>query len=356
MKLSVSKYGYITTRVRGMKASLIEEGGYSILLGCPDLEGLLSFLKATSYGEDLLDIQPGTVRALSLEEAFLRNLFKTYSKVAEKASSDVAPLILGYLKRFEIENLKIALRALKGGIDYEEALRYIVPIPRGLSAETYRDLLGVARDVESFVQFLEKTEYGTLLARSMKDYLEKKNLIALEKALDFHVYGSLWTLTERLDGRDKVIAKKLIGGELEIRNIKILLRGKTLRLDPSEVKDYIYPVFYALTPDNIDIALKAQEVEGAIRALMAQPYRDMLTRVLMEYERCGSLAIVDLEGDRLLAKMCRRILRVYPSPFHVGVILSYLILKWFEVRNLRAIVYGKEDGLRPESIERLLVY
>ncbi|MBS7627318.1 V-type ATPase subunit, partial [Candidatus Bathyarchaeota archaeon] len=290
MKLSVSKYGYITTRIRGMKASLIDEGGYSILLGCPDLEGLLSFLKTTPYGEDLSEIQPGAVRALSLEGAFLRNFFKTLSKIAEKASSDVASLILGYLKKFEAENLKVALRALKGGIDYEEALKYIVPIPRGLSAETYRDLLGVARDVESFVQFLEKTEYGALLASSMKGYLEKKNLIPLERALDFHVYGSLWAIMERLDRRDRVIAKKLIGAELEIRNIKILLRGKILRLDPSEVREYLYPVFLALTPENVDLALKAQDVEGAIRALMVQPYRDMLTKVLMEYEQRGSLA------------------------------------------------------------------
>jgi len=356
VKLSVSKYAYISARVKGMKVSLLDQEGYRTLLGYSDLVGIYGFLKDTPYVEELGKVTPEALNALSLERVFLMNLFKTFNKVVFKSPSDVASIIIDYLKKFDVENVKMALRALRAAVGGSEAMKYILPVPSGIKPEIYGDLLTVAENVEGLIRLMERTEYGVILTESLEEYLVKKSLMPVENALDVYVYRSLWADIEKLGRRDREIAGRLFGIETDVDNIRVVLRCKALGLKAEEAMGYIFPAFYALNHEDIEKALEASSVSGAMTPLMVQPYRDMLTKVLMDYERTGSISAVDIEGDRLIASMNRHLLRIYPSPFHIGVVLSYLNLKWFEVKNLVALVYGKEDGLSPDVIEKSLIY
>ncbi|MHA1581624.1 MAG: V-type ATPase subunit [Candidatus Baldrarchaeia archaeon] len=46
----------------------------------------------------------------------------------------------------------------------------------------------------------------------------------------------------------------------------------------------------------------------------------------------------------------------YGYPFYIGSILCYLNLKWFEVKNLKTIVVGKEERVIPLHIRKYLIY
>jgi len=339
-----------------MKVSLLDQEGYRTLLGYSDLVGIYGFLKDTPYVGELEEVHFESFNAFSLERVFLKNLFKTFNKVVVKSPSEVALIILSYLKKFDVENVKMVLRALRAAVDSSEAMNYIFPVPSGIQPEIYGDLLIVAENVEGFVRLMERTEYGPILAESLEEYFEKKSLMPLENALDVHVYKSLWAHIDKLGRRDKEIAGKLFGFETDVNNIRIILRCKALGLKAEEAMGHIFPAFYALNREDIEKALEASDVSGAMAPLMVQPYRDMLTKVSMDYERTGSISAVDIEGNRLIAGMNRQLLRIYPSPFHIGVVLSYLNLKWFEVKNLVALVYGKEDRLSSDVIEKSLIY
>jgi V/A-type H+-transporting ATPase subunit C len=42
-------------------------------------------------------------------------------------------------------------------------------------------------------------------------------------------------------------------------------------------------------------------------------------------------------------------------PFHFGIVLGYLNLKWFEIVNLKALMNGKADQIDPNVIRRVLI-
>ena len=65
---------------------------------------------------------------------------------------------------------------------------------------------------------------------------------------------------------------------------------------------------------------------------------------------------LEVELEKALANVNREICHKYPSPLHIGVVLSYLNLKWFEVKNLRTIMLGKLSKIPSEKIAKLLIY
>jgi vacuolar-type H+-ATPase subunit C/Vma6 len=42
-------------------------------------------------------------------------------------------------------------------------------------------------------------------------------------------------------------------------------------------------------------------------------------------------------------------------PFHFGVVLGFLNLKWFETLNLKAVMHGKAEKIDPSIIRRTLI-
>jgi vacuolar-type H+-ATPase subunit C/Vma6 len=84
-------------------------------------------------------------------------------------------------------------------------------------------------------------------------------------------------------------------------------------------------------------------------------YQHMLSDIQREYGAAHSLSSLELTLDRSLLKANLRMLKRYTSFFNIGLILAFINLKWFEVRNLRAIVKGLEEGIPANEIKGILV-
>lgn len=356
MRLSVSKYAYISAKVKGMKLRLLSREAYEALLRCHDLSEVCTSLENTEYSLEIAEARLLGIQATTLERAFIKNLFKVFTKVAEKSPSEVRAFIAVNMRKFEIENVKAILRAVRAGLRPEEAMSFVIPVPFGLQSDAYESLLRKVGGVEDLVRRMEVTEYGPVLGDLLEDYAEKRSLLPLEAGLDRLLYGSLFSKMDKMAGRDRRIVADLLGTEVDLVNINVILRSKALRLRAEDAYRYVFPVFCHITEKQVGEAMNAQDVEGAITALTVRPYAEMLSKILLDYQDTGFLTDIDVEKDHLLLEASRSLRRMYLSPFHIGTILSFLNLKWFEVRNLRALVYGKEDGLPQEAIEKLLVY
>ena len=67
------------------------------------------------------------------------------------------------------------------------------------------------------------------------------------------------------------------------------------------------------------------------------------------------LATIENILDRGLIETNLRMLKRHTSFFNIGLLLAYLNLKWFEVRNLRTIIRGSECGISPDIVKKMLV-
>jgi len=337
-----------------MKSYLLKESDLNVLLECEDLEGVSRILENTPYRDEIAVVPIEMVTSLDLEKAFTKNFLKTFGEIWEHSSEDLKIILDDILRKFEVENVKAILHAKMAELDVDEALRFIIPI-RHYDEIACKNLLEKTRTVEDVVKLMAETEYGQVLQGALKTYKETGLLMPLESALDDYVVRKLWQDVHELKGVDIRVAKEILGTEIDMLNIKIILRCKALEMDEDFIRRLVLPIHYALTKEDLESGIMAIDVEDAISTLMVKGYKKWMAEALREYRASKSALAVEIVLDKLLLKTNQAIFIKYPSPFHIGVILAFLNLKWFELKNLRAIVTGKENKVPSEKIKNVLI-
>jgi V/A-type H+-transporting ATPase subunit C len=264
--------------------------------------------------------------------------------------------------KFEANNVKAILRAKEAELSVDEAMKYIVPVGR-LDEARCRKILENSKSVSDVVELLSELEYGPVLKEALRGHKETRLLLPLAVALDKYVYGKIWRAAGKLRGLDNKIAKTVIGIEIDAINIKVILRCRAMEINKDQIRRYIIPVSEVFGEKELEDAIRAADMKSSIESLlesaklaMARDYRYVLTDLLREYnEASQSLSQLEMVLDRGLLKTSLRMLKRYTIFFNIGLILAFLNLKWFEVKNLRAIIRGVEDKIPPDKIRKLLV-
>jgi len=350
--LRVWKYAYISSKIHGMLPFMLTKEDFDALVE-KSLNEVYSSLEHTPYREVVSAIPLERFESAVFERLLMEHFLRIYKDVKKDSPKDVSMLLDAMLKKFEVENLRTILRAKIAGLSVEETMSYIIPVGK-LNEEFCKSLLEKSGNVKDVVKFLGRTDYGPTLERGLKDFEKTGLLISLETALDQYVFGLLWKRADKISGADREIAKKIIGTEIDVINMKLILRSKTLDIKADQARKFILPMFFQLTEEGVNKGIEAKGIESAVKALMVKPYKNLLSAVLAEYEASNSLSAVEQVFDKFLLKNIRDVLK-YPSPFHIGVVLGFLNVKWIEVKNLRAIVKGKEDNMPAEVIKKKLL-
>ena len=75
----------------------------------------------------------------------------------------------------------------------------------------------------------------------------------------------------------------------------------------------------------------------------------------LQQQKVTSLTIFETILDKGIIKTSLKMIKRYTPYFNLGLILAYLNLKWFEIRNLRAIIRGTEARISPEKVKKTLI-
>jgi vacuolar-type H+-ATPase subunit C/Vma6 len=380
------KYAYVCSKIRGMKDSILTANDF-YKLSSQSLEEIYAFLRTTVYNEEVSIVPIERFDARAFEEASANNFIKTFDNILKSSPKDITPLLMNMLKRFEVENIKALLRAKMINLDVNEAIRYLMPL-KSLETISYRDIFLKAGKIEDLVKLLLNTEYGPLLNLALPDYHKEGTLLPFDSLLDRYLYTALWMDASNLRGEDKRIAEEIFRTEIDMLNIKTISRCKVLGISSETIPRYIIPIFYkqfheeaswkgaassvikvipllgfeiqsvtsSISRETLEKGINAPDVKQSLQAFRnIEPYREGVEYALSAYGASGSLSPVEMALDKVALRTNLNILKRRPFPFDIGVILSFLSLKWIEVRNLRAIVKGRETHIPPEKIEKLLI-
>ena len=136
----------------------------------------------------------------------------------------------------------------------------------------------------------------------------------------------------------------------------------SLKIAKDQIKRYLLSTSQIFSEKELETAIEANDIQTSIESLLtvaklrnARDYKYMLTELLREYKAFQSLSSLEVVLDRSLLKTSLRMLKRYTPYFNIGLILAFLNAKWFEIRNLKAILRGTESNLHPEKIMKLLI-
>jgi len=354
------KYKRIMPEVLVAKLRLIEPKDIVNLAG-RNLHDVHSILEKTLYQAEISEITVKQLNSISLENAFLKNFVRTCKEMMEHSPKSISFLLSKILMKFEADSVKAVLRAKRAGLSVDEAMKHIMPVGR-LDEARCRKALEISKNVIDVVESLRDLEYGLVLKEALVMYQETGVFFLLEVVLDKYVYGEIWRAAGKLRGLDKKIARTVLGIEIDSTNIKAILRCRAMGIREDQTRRYMMPVSEVFGEKELTNAIRAKDTKSSIKSLlaearlaMARDYKYILTDLLTGYEASPSLSRLEMILDRGLLKTSLRMLKRYTPFFNIGLILAFLNLKWFEVKNLRAIVRGAEGEISLDKIRKMLI-
>lgn len=342
MIISAIRYSYINAKIHCLKSQLLAPHDYTNLLHTNDLNEFVETLRITAYGEWLHDCVSSYDELIRL---YYERLFHEYIKVRDTLTSAAARLINHLYLRYELENIKVILRAICQGESREKAATLLFPLTTdsGISM----DLLLAAKDLFDFIQKLKGTWYYGPLDNAYYRFEREGQSFPLEMALDLGYYERLWKIVSSLKLKDKKNAKLLLGLQLDAINILWIIRFKDhYHFSPEEILNYSL--------------LQGRFVTQKVRRKLAYSidYQDIVSNLKdTPYHRI--VRGID-DPEQAYARLLRYIYRIMKknwnvSPFQIGVILDYIFFKDMEIRNLITITEAQRGKLSSEKINNYLV-
>jgi len=138
----------------------------------------------------------------------------------------------------DIENLKIILKGKADGLSSEAISNYTTSKGYELASWKLKELADV-ESIEGVISSLDGTKYAPIVTENLEEFEKVKSVYVFEKALDSYLVQMGKKLSLRQPFGIGPIIGLITSKELEIRNLKIIIKGKIEGLSASEIREIL---------------------------------------------------------------------------------------------------------------------
>ena len=313
--LDIYPYLNPSSRVRARKGRLFDEKQISEIVETNNIEEVENYLRGIPEYADVLDEYP-LDKALDVERA------NTYDFVARLAPKDIKDPFVVMSKKADIDNIKSLLTAKEVGLSADETKDLLIPC-----GSLYDDLesLAEADNVTDIVTSLDGTEYAAALEDALPQYEDTKMILPLESALDKYYLGKLLRSTDVPSDENKQILYSYVGTQVDVANLKLIIRAKEDGLDYDAIAPYILEEGYQLREWKLKDLMESPDVTNVVSGLEGTKYAEALTDAMPVYNETGSVAVFEKALDTYTSDYSKSL--ASKKPLGIGPIIGYLKMK-----------------------------
>lgn len=343
-------YPDVLVKVGVERGYLLSSGKLKALTECRSLAEFALALQETIYADKLNEVTlPYSSR--KFERSFKESFIEVSCKIAQHCPEDVSQFLEIFLLRFEHENIKTVLRAIRVGLSYEEILSRIhMAAEDYLKRRAFLENASKAIDIRSIVDIFKDTIYGQLLSSGFQKYEETESIKFFDILLDKMFYEHLGSVFEALPKREQRHAFFYITSESDGFNLLTILRAKILNYDSDLIRTAISSNFYRISKRTIEDLLLSNDFETAFNIIKQSYYSRFFTRDETPEE---TVSAASMAFRRAMFENAKKMRVGYP--FNIGALLGLIVEKDVEVNNLTAISLGIEYSLKSNDIWSLLL-
>jgi V/A-type H+/Na+-transporting ATPase subunit C len=345
-----TRYADVLAKIGAERSSLLSEEKLKAFAENKTLMEFASQLRTTSYQEKITKI-PLPLSSRKLERVFQETLINAYSKIVKSAPKKVKPFLEMYLSRFEVENIKVLIKAVFAELNFDEKLtKVFLPVEGFLKNRLFFEEAARAVDLKQLVNAFKNTEYASALNLGFKRFEENGSTIFFDVQLDKEFFEKLYETFQGLPKKEKPHAFFYASMETGGFTILMLLRGKALNYDAQWLRVATPKCTLNLPRETIDALIMATDYPSALSLVLKSHYKKFFVKAESPEETIANAQKVFRSAffDHALEY------RVTEA-FNVGAALSFMVQKEVEVRNLVTISIGVEAGMKPEDIKRLML-
>ncbi len=290
--------------------------------------------------------------AVSIQRRSVQSLVGELSDLRLALDARGAELLDWLLVRFQVENLKVLLRASIAKRQAESWPEHLVTLPRHLQLNS--ESMAAAESVAAFVSLLPRGVFRERFGPPLVRQRGLPRLFFLESALDRVYHEELVVRAGRVagDGRAAVVA--MVQQEADLFHLMLVGRGRfqhglaVEELLPFHIDGTRIPgVRFATMLGDPDLRVAMRRALG--RALDELPP-----------ERGGTETPAALEASQIEALAWKRFQRLAnrafrQGPIGPGAVFGYIGLRRVETANLITLSEGIRAGIEPDALRARMI-
>lgn len=343
MKLISARYAFTSAYLKGEESRCVSADHIDEMLHKSTLQDALDVIKNTDIG-DYLEERP--IKAFDEADEYLwRYLGECLKRLKQfNPPSEIFRLIDAYIKKYDILNIKIAIRKILTEKPAPMALLGVI------YNKGYLEKLSSTKSVDEIIKVIvicNLSDYASII----KD-IKERDVISIFKAeikLDRMYYESMLNALKKMD--DESLVTKALGIIIDLTNLQIVFRS-VLGEKVSMVTEFVLEGGYMLSGNTIRefLPLKMNEITGKLKYTK---YDQIAQEISKNHEKEKDITVVDKTIEKHKLRLLKGLLS--PRVLSPSNMLWYLILKEFEIRNVRLILKALADGIPPSEVKDYLV-
>lgn len=332
---AVASYAYLHVRVSVLAEQLLPISHLEALIKAPpDHEaGFLASAGLEQASEHDFD-NPAV-----LEQRLINALVKDFNVLARALSGVPRELLIYWVRRFELSNLKAIIRGKMTDQPVEKIRDNLLDI--GIFATLPVEDMLRTDDVAELLRLLEATPYGDIARQARRIYEQQQDLFALDAAMDRRYLAGLNKRVTALDVADRRILHPLVGAILDRFNLVWLMRYRlAYHLTPAETYFLLIPGGYRLR----GVELRALAQMGSFEEMLA----NLPAPLARELEHASCLNTVDRLLEAQIGVAAESILR--HTAFNLARAFAYLVLRERDLLQIHVVLKGRHLQMNPDAI------
>jgi Archaeal/vacuolar-type H+-ATPase subunit C len=299
------------------------------------------FLMGVEYEEDIIRID----RALKIA------YYREYENLLTTVPDGIKPFFLAFRMVLEAEQVKSAIRGKFGRLSEDELNKIIIPVGI-ITPETVARICR-AQSLQDAILLLHETPYGSILSESLESYSHSQSIFEMEWALDLSVFRRISESKIKVDSSLVGPVSEFIGLYSDIMNIKTLIRAKREHWSPEIISRFFVPGGAHYKEWRLVQLYENPQIQDIVNQLTGSDYYRVLEPQIPSYEGSGSLHSFETALDTMMLEKISSISSVY----HLtgGPLIKFIMGKFIETKNIRAVIYGISRGISPEKIKEYVV-
>ena len=332
---AVGTYANLNAKIRAMKSQLFSRQDLERLSVSPDLPAFISLLEKNSY--EIPQKDTNKLHPEDVETYIIKNRIDRIKSVKRASKGAVEKMVSLFLERDEIQKLESILRQWNAGI---------IPIEPVVPFEIIYNLpvndISKAKTIEEIAGLINSTPFSDVLMNSAEDFNKTGSLFPVEIALEKDFYKRLFLESSNLSKSDMQIINKIIGTEVDLKNILWIKRLKNYYEIPvNQAVNYLLPGGSSLETEEIRNAF----IEGREDEFLSG--RKIVPEKATAKEEQQGIFLLEAALREILIQQAEKAFKQFP--FSIGSLAGYITLLKIEEREVVRALYTVSYKLHEAS-------
>lgn len=341
---AASTYGLVNARVRTKRSGLLSANAYKVLANASNLPETINLLTHFNYQIRLDRVQDHSIE--TLERLLMAEKVRRILTIKNSSRGPARAIMAMMLNRIDAENIKTILRAWQKN---DKSAANVIECP-GLATLPVSQMLA-AHNLVKFAEYFPDLPFYHAFLKAAEGFDRRKSLFEIEVVIDKSIYEAIWNLTGELSKTDQHIVRRMVGIEIDLKNLDWVARIRKYYLSQIKLtENSLIPNGYRLPYATLRRMISTGSLEDGMEKIMP----GLASATTTESDQLTALERLEQFLNQALFHEANRLFLEFP--LSIASTIGYYYLVRIESRNIRTLLNSKYYKLPPQIVLAKLVY